>query len=195
MRFESLSLPELSRRWGWLLALGVLLAVTGWFALGYAVLTTLASVMVLGTLLMISGIAEVALAFASRCWRGFTLHLLLGLLLATIGVLFFARPGISAAVLTFSLAVLFIAGGTMRILYSAIEQFRGWGWSLFSGAIGLLLGLFVLTEWPLSGAWFLGVYLGIDLMFLGATWIALALQIRHDGKIERPMKLELQVNP
>jgi uncharacterized membrane protein HdeD (DUF308 family) len=40
------------------------------------------------------------------------------------------------------------------------------------------LGLLVLAQWPASGLWVIGLFIGIDLIFYGAAWIALALGLR-----------------
>jgi uncharacterized membrane protein HdeD (DUF308 family) len=52
------------------------------------------------------------------------------------------------------------------------------GWQALDGAITLLLGLLVLAQWPVSGLWVIGLFVGIDLIFYGCAWIALALGLR-----------------
>jgi uncharacterized membrane protein HdeD (DUF308 family) len=46
------------------------------------------------------------------------------------------------------------------------------------GIITLVVGLLVLAQWPASGLWVIGLFIGIDLIFYGAAWIALALGLR-----------------
>ncbi len=169
----------LGKRWPWILVLGILMLVTGFLALQYVVAATLASVVFIGTLLLIAGIAHVALALSSRGWRGVTLHLLEGLLIGAAGVVFLARPNIGAPTLTLVFAVMFLAAGSMRIASGVMQRFPHWGWSVANGVVTALLGVLVLASWPLSGIWFLGIYLGIDLIFAGASWIALSIALRR----------------
>ncbi len=46
------------------------------------------------------------------------------------------------------------------------------------GIITFVLGLLVLAQWPASGLWVIGLFVGIDLIFYGCAWIALALELR-----------------
>src|SRR5271156_6104296 len=54
----------------------------------------------------------------------------------------------------------------------------GWGWQAADGIITFVLGLLVLAQWPASGLWVIGLFIGIDLIFYGGAWIALALGLR-----------------
>jgi uncharacterized membrane protein HdeD (DUF308 family) len=54
-----------------------------------------------------------------------------------------------------------------------------WVWIVISGLITLLLGVIILVHWPVSSLWTLGIFLGVDLVFAGASWIGLALGLRN----------------
>jgi uncharacterized membrane protein HdeD (DUF308 family) len=54
-----------------------------------------------------------------------------------------------------------------------------WGWVVASGLITLLLGIIILIHWPVSSLYVLGIFLGVDLVFAGATWIGLGLGLRQ----------------
>src|SRR4051812_35804523 len=75
-------------RWLWFVLLGVGLIVLGFVALGSTVVTSLATAMVIGMLLLASGIAETVGAFWCRAWSGFFLHLLAGVLSMVVGLFF-----------------------------------------------------------------------------------------------------------
>jgi uncharacterized membrane protein HdeD (DUF308 family) len=51
-------------------------------------------------------------------------------------------------------------------------------WIVLSGAITLLLGIVILAHWPVSSLYILGIFLGIDLIFIGGTWLAMGLALR-----------------
>ena len=64
--------------------------------------------------------------------------------------------------------------GIVRVMLS----FRHWreaGWlMLLSGAFGVAAGLIILTGFPKTTLWVLGLVLGIDLISHGAAWLAYA---------------------
>jgi uncharacterized membrane protein HdeD (DUF308 family) len=49
---------------------------------------------------------------------------------------------------------------------------------VLDGLITIVLGVLILTNWPASGLWVIGLFLGIDLIFYGLTWIAIAFAVR-----------------
>jgi hypothetical protein len=54
----------------------------------------------------------------------------------------------------------------------------GWGWHTLDGLITITLGVLILRNWLASGLWVIALFLGIDLIFYGLTWIAIALGVR-----------------
>ena len=72
-----------------------------------------------------------------------------------------------------------MVGGIFRALSAVSHRYIGWGWMLFSGIVTLALGWMVYKQWPVSGLWFIGLYLGIDMILNGWTWIMLALGSRR----------------
>ena len=56
--------------------------------------------------------------------------------------------------------------------------FSGWGWHLIDGLITIVLGLMILAQWPASGLWVIGLFIGIDLIFYSLAWIAIAIGLR-----------------
>jgi len=167
------------KNWGWFLALGIVQVVVGILAVSFAFSATLASVVMLGVLLLIAAGAELAAAVFARDWGGFFLYLLIVILYAVAGFLTLQHPLLAAEGLTLMLAAAFLIGGMFRIIISLVERFRSWGWVLFNGIITLLLGLAIWQQWPESGLWVLGMLVGIDLLVSGATWSMLAVGVRN----------------
>jgi uncharacterized membrane protein HdeD (DUF308 family) len=63
------------------------------------------------------------------------------------------------------LAVLFIVGGIFRVIGASTIQFPRWGWTVFAGAISAVLGISLLAYWPAASTYFVGMAIGIDLVF------------------------------
>ena len=171
-------LRPLRRNWGWFLALGVVLILLGVAAIGYPVVATLATVELFGVFLLVAaGVEFVSAVWAGR-WGGFFPHLLCGLLSLFLGVLLVDRPGLGAAGYTLVLAVFFVAAGVLRIGHALSRRFSGWGWTLLSGAVTLLLGVLIWRDFPVSALWVIGTFVGIDLVFNGVSWVMLGLAAR-----------------
>ena len=172
-------LYELKKNWGWLLALGVLMIVAGLAAVGLSVVATIVTVVMIGTFALIAAGAEVASAIWSRGWEGTVLHLLTAALYGVFGFLLVTKPVLGAEALTLMLAVVLLVSGVARIGMAATVRFHHWGWAAVSGALSVLLGLLIWSELPGSGLWVIGLFVGIDLLMTGWTWVALALALKN----------------
>jgi uncharacterized membrane protein HdeD (DUF308 family) len=167
------------RKSGWFLALGILLMVLGFIALTFTLFTTLVSVMMLGWLMIFSGALHVLHATQARDWKGFGLHILVGLLDAFIGVWFVIHPGPVAAVITIFLGAFFMASGLLQIIASAARHVPNRFWAIISGVINFVLGICIWVQWPGSSLWFIGTFIGIALIFRGWMWISVAMAARN----------------
>jgi len=165
---------------GWIVALGVVYVLAGFIALGSVVMATVASVLVVGVMMMVAGVAEVFSAFQIKSWGKFLLWALLGVLYIVAGFVTFENPLLAAALLTLILGASLVASGIMRIILAfSMKRETPWIWVLLSGAITLLLGLLILARWPVSSLYILGLFLGIDLIMAGAGWIGLGFGLRR----------------
>ena len=172
------AMAELRRRWGWMAALGVLLVALGLLALALVASATIASVFVIGIFMAIGGGLEIIVGFDSRTWARFFLWVLAGLLYVIAGAIAIAQPLFAAAIFTFILGIGLLATGVLR-LWAATHMPPGRkAVALFSSLVTLLLGAVVIAGWPGNSVFILGMLLGIDLIFYGANWLALAFALR-----------------
>jgi uncharacterized membrane protein HdeD (DUF308 family) len=172
-------LRRLKDSWLWFVILGVALILLGMAALSYSVLFTIASVEVFGFFLIIGAVILIGASFFTGSWGGFFLTLLTGALQLIAGVICVRHPLEAAVVSTMLLAVVFIVGGLFRIVFALSERFRSWPWVLLNGVVTLMLGLMIWAQLPFSGLWVIGTFLGIDLIFNGASFLALGLGVRR----------------
>lgn len=167
------------RNWGWVLVLGIVLVILGLLATSMTFAATLATVSVLGILLLIAGVFEIGNAFRHTHYGGFWMHMFAGVLDLVTGALLLSYPAAGAAALTLILAIFFLVGGLVRLLSSLVTKVPNRGWGIASGIIDFLLGVVLLASWPVSALWFLGLCVGIGLIFRGIWWSAFALSARH----------------
>jgi uncharacterized membrane protein HdeD (DUF308 family) len=130
-------------------------------------------------MMIIAGVAEVINAFQLKAWGKFLLWVLLGVLYIVAGFVTFENPLLAAAFLTLILGAALVASGIMRIILAfSLREGAPWIGVAFSGVITLLLGLVVLAHWPVSSLYTLGLFLGIDLVFAGVSWIGTGLRLK-----------------
>ncbi len=171
-------LTAFRRNWLWFVLLGAGLILVGFIALGSLWVASLATAVVIGTILVVGGVIETVGAFWSRRWSGVFLHLLSGLLSLGVGVLFLWAPVDALLALTLLLACLLTVGGVFKVVAALSYRFDAWGWPLVSGVIDLILGVMIWQEWPASALWVIGLFVGISLVFRGFNWIGLGIALR-----------------
>ncbi len=110
--------------------------------------------------------------FLDRCGRPVRCP---GAGLLVLGFLFLRDPGDALLAMALLLACVLMAGGLFRIIGSLMYQFPHWGWVFTGGAINLILGIMIWQQWPFSGLWVVGMFVGIDMIFNGWTWVMLSL--------------------
>jgi uncharacterized membrane protein HdeD (DUF308 family) len=177
---EVSGLEPLRAKSGWIVALGVVYVIAGFIALGSVVMATVVSVFVVGIMMVIAGVAEVINAFQIKTWGKFLLWLLLGALYIVAGFLTFDNPLLAAAILTLFLGIALIASGITRIVLAfSMQAMMPWVWVLVSGIITLLLGIVIVAHWPVASLYILGIFLGVDLVLAGTSWIGIGLGLKR----------------
>jgi uncharacterized membrane protein HdeD (DUF308 family) len=169
----------LARRWWVFFVLGLMSVVVGFVALSSVVVATMASMVLFGVLLLIEGFTEVIHAVMVRNLKGFAIHLLSAALYLIVGLFMLEDPVRAAAVITLLLAAAFFVGGVLRIIISLVHRFPAWPWVALHGVVDLVLGILIVREWPESSLWVIGMFIGIDLIFNGCSWMILALGVRN----------------
>ncbi len=172
------SLSDFQKNWGWFLALGMLLIIAGTMAIIYDVAATLLSVLFFGWLLIITGGIEAVQSFWQPKWGGFFLHLMGGILAAVVGYHLVTSPAAGALVLTMVMAIYFLVIGLFRMITALAMRFPNWGWVLLSGGVTFIMGVLIKSQWPTSGLWIIGLFIGIDMLFSGWSYVMLALAAR-----------------
>jgi uncharacterized membrane protein HdeD (DUF308 family) len=176
-------ITEIRSSWGWFLAFGILLIILGGTCIFYTATATSIAVQVIGWLLMISGVFALLQGIQVHNWKGFFLYLLSALLRGFTGYLLIRYTDSGAAAMTLVLASFFIVGGIFRATGAAMLQFPGWGWASFSGILSFVLGVMLLIQLPTTSLWFIGLFVGIDMIFDGVAFIGLASAIHTLPKI------------
>ena len=150
----------------------------GLAAIVLPLLASLAITILLGWMFLVSGLAGLAFSFWARSGPGFWWSLISALLALIAGVVLIAMPVQGTLTLTFIIGVYFLAEGVATIMYAL--QHRGrmserWGWMAAAGVLDIFVAFIIISGWPGTAGWALGLMVGINLVFGGSSLIALAL--------------------
>jgi uncharacterized membrane protein HdeD (DUF308 family) len=172
------SVDQARKNWGWYLALGILLILVGFYAIWAGEAATIASIIVLGIVLLIAGVGQLIGAFMMRGAGHIILALLVGVLDIVVGLILIGHPTLGALTITLFLAVLFVFAGIFRFVSALWLQYPQYGWAAASGFVTFLLGVLLWAQWPISAVWFPGFAVGVNFIFAGVAWAAMALRLK-----------------
>jgi uncharacterized membrane protein HdeD (DUF308 family) len=178
MEIRQSKIDVVRENWQWFLGLGLLLIVLGAAIIGSSYYATIFSVILLGGFLIAAGAVQIVQAFMEHKWSGLFLSLFLGILYIVTGFVCVARPATAAISITLWIAAFCLIVGLFKIFSSSILRFDQWGWVFFNGIVTFLLGILIYEGWPLSGLWVIGLFIGIDLILSGWSWVILSLSAR-----------------
>ncbi len=95
--------------------------------------------------------------------------------LVALGLLLLFYPGVGAAAVGLLLIVYFLLSGFAGVVFGlSLRPMPGWGWTVFSGAVSLLLALIFIGGWPFDATWLVGLFIGISLLFDGIAMLVLS---------------------
>lgn len=170
------------RHWGLFLAQGLVMLVLGLLALARPMIATLAVEIFAGWLFLVGGIVGLAGVVTARKMPGFVWGLIRAAMAILVGILLLWRPLAGVLTLTLLLAAFFAAQGVAQII-AAISQRAAlpgsWTWVLLSGVIDLILAAIIISGWPGTAAWVLGLMVGINLIMSGVALVVTALACRR----------------
>jgi uncharacterized membrane protein HdeD (DUF308 family) len=180
-RLQSEMSAAVREHWKAFLFEGILLVVLGLAAMILPPLASLAVTIFLGWMFLISGIAGLVVTFWARQMPGFWWSLISAALAVLAGIVLLTRPVQGVLTLTIVVGAYFLAEGVTTIMY-ALEHRRElserWSWMLFAGILDILISAMIITGLPGSAEWALGLLVGINLLFGGASLIGMALAAR-----------------
>ena len=170
------------QHWRAFLIEGILLVLLGLAAIIVPPAASLAFTIIIGWLFLISGVAGLALTFWAREMPGFWWSLISAALAVLAGFILLAQPAQGTLTLTIVVGAYFLAEGVATIMY-ALEHRRElsgrWSWMLVAGLMDILIAAIIIAGLPGSATWVLGLLIGVNLLFGGATLIGVALAARN----------------
>jgi uncharacterized membrane protein HdeD (DUF308 family) len=164
--------------WKQFLFQGILHVILGGFAVAAPVAATVAVDIYIGWIFLISGVMGFVAMFYSQNVGTVLWALVAALLSLIVGAILIWQPVQGAYSLTIVLPAFFVIEGIFQI--AGAFNYRDvitntWGWMIASGAADLALAAIIISGWPSSASWTLGIIVGINLITSGAALVFTAL--------------------
>lgn len=175
-------LEAIRRNSGLTVASGAVLVVAGLLAILSPFVAGLSITVMVGAMLALSGISQCFLAFRAGAFGRALVVFVVGVLMAMAGFYMMSQPVSGLAALTLILMAYLLASGVLEIVVAfQLRPADGWGLELFNGAVTLLLGILLWRQFPLSGAWAIGILFGIKMVFSGWAFVFIGRAARKPG--------------
>jgi uncharacterized membrane protein HdeD (DUF308 family) len=173
-------------QWHFFLAQGVIMTILGVLAVIWPELSTVAVGVYVGWLFLLSGAVGLVTMFFAPAVSAFFWSLFTAALSLFVGILLLWHPVQGAISLTLVLIAFFIAEGVFQIAAALThrEAFPdSWGWMLASGIADLILAALIISGWPGTAAWALGLIVGVNLITSGLAIIMVAVTARRFARV------------
>jgi uncharacterized membrane protein HdeD (DUF308 family) len=160
---------------------GVILTVLGLAAIIVPPLGGLFVTIFLGWLFLIAGIVGIVASVRARQAPGFGWSILSAIVAVIAGAVLLWNPLQGLVTLTYVLTAFFIVDGILMIVLAITHrrQLSGkWEWMMVNGVVDLILAAIIISGLPGTVGWALGLIVGIDMLFGGASLIGMALEAR-----------------
>jgi uncharacterized membrane protein HdeD (DUF308 family) len=173
--------------WTFYIAEGAALVALGVVAIIVPALSSLVIEMFVGWLFLVGGCFRIAAVFKRRGTPGFWWSMISAVIAVILGGTLIAFPVSGMLTLTLALMIMFIVEGVMSILTAIDFRKRApnWGLLLISGLIDLVLAFMIYHAWPGSGIWFVGLLVGVYMVFTGMSLAFTALAARNAASGEQ----------
>jgi len=156
--------------------MGFIILLMGILAIGSPLIAGYSIALLVGIVLVAGGLGQ--LVFAIKTGQSI-ITVLIAALTIIIGIVLLSNLNAILATLTIFLMIYLMVSGIFEIILAIkIRPSKGWGWALLTGLVSVLLGMLIWIQYPLSGAWAIGVLLGIKLVLSGWTLIMFGLTAR-----------------
>jgi uncharacterized membrane protein HdeD (DUF308 family) len=167
-------------KWGWFLAVGIVLALGGAAAIAVPAASTFAAGTVLGVVLSIAGIVKITQSFQVKEWSGFVWQELIGAAELVGGILIYFNPLKGALAITLLVAIVFFVQGLAQIALAVrVRNQTGWNWLLLSGLVALAASAMLTLKLPYTRHFTPGTIAGISLLVAGGAYIAISFTLRR----------------
>jgi uncharacterized membrane protein HdeD (DUF308 family) len=158
---------------------GIILLIAGLLAVMSPFVAGMSITIMVGVMLAVGGIGQCFLAFKAGAFGRGLMIFIVGVLMAIAGFYMMNQPVAGLAKLTIILMYYLLVTGALEIVVAfQLKPAAGWGLEMFNGIVTLLLGVMLWRQFPLSGAWAIGVLFGIKMISSGWAFIFIGRNVK-----------------
>ena len=161
---------------------GILLTLLGLGMLMLPKLTSLTFGIMVCIGFFVYGIYKTINAFFARNYtRHFILNMVLGILLAVIGVLLFFAPSFNLILITSAIGIYFLLESisTTAFAIQTRKTLYLWWANLFVSLLQFLIGFIIIMGLPGTAFWVVGILTGINFLIAGMIMISLFISNKY----------------
>lgn len=166
----------------WYMIYGLILIALGLFAIAMPYVATMAVELTVGWLLVIGGVLGLIASFSGgQSAPGFWWNLLIAILYLLAGVALLWHPVAGTVTLTLILVAYLISGGIAKAVMAVNMRNplpKAWGWMLFSALVDIGLAALIMSGWPGTAGWVIGLFVGINLLMTGVALVVASIYSR-----------------
>ena len=173
------ALTEIAGKWPWFAGLGAVLIFFSLIVFFNITATTLATIWLIGFLLLLGGVATLIHALFTESWSQTLTGVIGGALYIFGGAMIMREPAAGSVLITLLATLALTASGIARVVIALRHRdIAGWWVVLLGGVASMVIGVLLIASLPWSGAWVLGVLIGSELAVQGISWVAFGLGLR-----------------
>ena len=174
---------EMKSQLGWAIAFGIFAIILGVISIIAPLIAGIVFTVFLGFIFLLYGIFHIIYAFYTRKvgagW--FVLQVLLGILYLIAGSVILKSPWEGLTILTLIVGILIFIDGVIQVINAFdMKPLYGWGWGVFSGILGVILGILIWSNWPVSSIWTIGTLVGVNLITNGVAVFKISSAMRKE---------------
>ena len=162
---------------------GILMLICGFLAITLPFASGIGVAIVIGWVLLATGVWHLLFGFRSGSGiGGFLWQLLLAIVYGAAGLMLLFYPLAGLAWLTLVLATFLLIEAALEfVLYFNIRRRVNAAWVLVDAIITLLLGILIWARWPFSSVWAIGTLIGVSLIFSGISRLMLSSAVSREA--------------
>jgi uncharacterized membrane protein HdeD (DUF308 family) len=158
---------------------GVISLILGLLAIAAPAFTGLSVLVSVGFLVMGGGVLRMLWAFGAGTFGKGLLAFAIGVLTLLCGIVLVTNPLFTSGFLTILIAICLFADGLAELVGSfSLGPNSGRGWLIIGGIASMVLAVMIWRQFPFSGLWAIGVFLGVKLLFVGIAMLTVGSGVK-----------------
>lgn len=167
--------------WAGFLILGILLVIIGILSIIGGNIPVMGTPLFFGIIFLVAGVLQFIFAIMGRNGQGYSQTLIEATFYSIIGLILLTNLDLDKNPIGLLLlfATFLTVTGVFKFFYSLATPLVRWGWLLLSGIVSIILGILFWVQLASPVEFLIGLFMGLDLIFIGWYWIMLSVSAKQ----------------